>query len=56
MYFGIPQIILLVLTMLGLGINLVRHGQPKEGVESFWVFFSSSIILFSLLYWGGFFN
>ena len=52
----LPQIIYLSLTMLGLGMQAVKHGNPKEGKENFWVVFISTAISVGLLYWGGFFD
>lgn len=51
-----PQMIYIILAAMSLGINLVRHGQDKEGKESFWVHLIAATITFSLLYWGGFFD
>lgn len=52
----IPQIIVLGLTFLGIGSQMVKHGKPKEGNESFWTHLIAVIITYSLLYWGGFFD
>ena len=51
-----PQIIVIIWLCLGLGITLSKHGEPKEGKESFWRDASVTVILMSLLYWGGFFG
>jgi hypothetical protein len=56
MYLGLPQIIYIGLTLIGLGITMVKHGQPKSGKENFWTTFVATVIVFGLLYWGGFFN
>lgn len=56
MYLGVPQIILLVLICFGLGITIVKHGEPKTGKENFYVSFVAQVIYLGLLYWGGFFN
>lgn len=53
---GTPQIIICVLYTLGLGINLAKHGEPKNDKYNF---FSSCItvaIVIGLLIWGGYFK
>jgi len=52
----LPQIIVLVLIVLSLGINMAQHGTPKTGKNSFWVSLVSAAITLGLLWWGGFFN
>ncbi len=52
----IPQFIVLGLMCLSLGIEMARHGKPKEGNHSFFIQLTSSAITFSILYWGGFFK
>jgi hypothetical protein len=52
----LPQIIILVLLAMGLGISLVQSGKPKTGTHSFWVQAISTTITLAILYWGGFFN
>lgn len=56
MYIGIPQAIMLVLIMLGLGINMAKNGQPKDEKYSFGASLLNSIINLVILYYGGFFN
>ena len=56
MYFGIPQILYLVLTIVGLVLSGVDHGKTKNKKENFWVSLVSTTILCGILYWGGFFN
>jgi hypothetical protein len=55
MYLGIPQIIYLILWLLGAGIAMAKHGEPKTGKYDFWTTLLSSILALGLLYWGGFF-
>lgn len=50
-----PQIILLLLFMLGLGVSLANHGKPR-GNENVWITLISDVIVLSILWWGGFFN
>lgn len=56
MRFEAPQIILCSLYLLSLGVNLAKHGQPKNGKESFWTALIGVIVVFTLLVWGGFFS
>lgn len=56
MVFDWPQIIYLVLTLLGLGITLAKHGEPKKDKHNFYVTFVGSGLIVALLYWGGFFT
>jgi hypothetical protein len=52
---GIPQIILIALLFMGLGIEMNRHGQPRTGKHDAWATLLGMTIEFTLLYWGGFF-
>jgi hypothetical protein len=56
MYLGIPQVIYLILLMMGLGHSLVKDGQPKEGNHSFGWSLTSTIIILLILFSGGFFS
>ena len=56
MYFGAPQIIILVLIIVGLGINLAKHGEPKNENSNFWISLTNATVTLGLLYWGGFFS
>lgn len=51
-----PQIIYLCLLMLGMGVALSRHGQPKTGAHNAMYDIVATAIVVSLLYWGGFFG
>jgi hypothetical protein len=51
-----PQIILLILVGMGLGIALVKHGEENKRKYNFWLEALSSAIMLALLYWGGFFD
>jgi hypothetical protein len=55
MYFGVPQVIYLALIILGLGIAIAKHGQPRDNYNG-GVTFIAAIIELALLYWGGFFK
>jgi hypothetical protein len=52
----LPQIIFLAILMLGLGVDMERHGQEKTGKYNFWTSVVSFGIIIGILYWGGFFN
>lgn len=56
MILEIPQIIWIVLTMLGLGIYLAKHGKKKEDNYNFWSALLGVILNCILLYYGGFFG
>jgi len=51
-----PQIVYIAITMLGLGVSLAQHGNPKKGKESFTVSLAANSITIGILYWGGFFG
>ena len=53
---GIPQIIIIVLYSLSLGIAMVKHGEPMTGRHSFPLSLCSVAALMALLWWGGFFG
>lgn len=54
--FGAPQLILTFLLLMGWSIGISRYGQRKHdsygAVDVFW----GPLIVFSLLYWGGFYG
>lgn len=50
-----PQIIMIVIMAMGLGINLTKHGEPKEDNYSFPIALLATAIQAGLLIWGGFF-
>ena len=51
----VPQIIYLVITFIGMLLVANKHGQPRINYN-FWETLISSIIIFTLLIWGGFFD
>jgi hypothetical protein len=51
-----PQLTVLCLMALGMGVNMATHGKPKDGTHSFWWHMFSVALTFWLLYQGGFFN
>lgn len=52
---GIPQIIWLVMAVIGLIVEIVEHGKPREPHNAY-TFAISIVISFLLLYWGCFFG
>jgi len=56
MTFNAPQIIWFVLTFLGLGVSMSKHGEPKSGENNFFVDLLCTALVLGLLYWGGFFG
>jgi hypothetical protein len=53
---GLPQILLIALFALSLGTNLAHHGKERKGKDNVIYAMLSTLIIFSLLYWGGFFR
>ncbi len=51
-----PQIVLLVLLFLNIGVVLGQHGKPRTGNHNVFVALISASITSSVLYWGGFFD
>jgi LPXTG-motif cell wall-anchored protein len=50
-----PQIIMIILIVLGVGVDLERHGKPKTGEHNIgWSLFGAAVTV-ALLWWGGFF-
>lgn len=41
---------------MGLGINLAKHGEPKDGKYNFWTTLLVVIIELVLFYYAGLFN
>lgn len=56
MNLGMPQLIYLGLTLIGIGVSMAQHGKPKTGKENVFVSLIANAVSFMLLYWGGFFN
>lgn len=52
---GIPQIIWFFLATIGLIIEIVNHGKPREPHNAYTLAIST-VFSFLLLYWGGFFG
>lgn len=56
MVFGAPQIILMILAVLGLGIHLAKHGERQDVTYNFWTKLFTLGIELLILKWGGFFG
>jgi hypothetical protein len=52
---GIPEILMIVLWGIGLGVALTQHGEPKTGSYNFFVTLVATALEFGLMWWGGFF-
>jgi hypothetical protein len=52
----VPQLIYLALFCAGVGMCLVRHGQPKRGEHDAFVDIIAGGMILGILYWGGFFD
>jgi len=53
---GWPQITMLVLLALSLGVCLAKHGEPRNSNYSFWISLFSASLQVWLLWEGGFFS
>ncbi len=53
---GIPQILILALYMLSLGVELAKHGETKVMKYDFGGKMLATMIVIGLLIWGGFFK
>ena len=53
---GIPQIIMIIIIGLNLGMNLAKNGEPRESNYSFGIALIGAAIEAGILYWGGFFS
>ena len=52
----IPQIIMIFLWSMGLGIALVKDGEPRGDKYSFGMTFIATVMEIAILWWGGFFG
>ncbi|HSH24349.1 MAG TPA: hypothetical protein VLA13_02260 [Massilibacterium sp.] len=52
----LPQIILILLNFISLGIAIAKHGEEKTGNENVWTNIIAIIVTYSLLFAGGFFD
>lgn len=50
-----PPLIYMSMTLLSLGIELARHGQEKKTKVDFYSSLFATVVIYALLWWGGFF-
>ncbi len=53
---GAPQLIIICIYSMGIGMHLVKNGEPKEGNYSFFANLIATAISAGILWWGGFFT
>jgi hypothetical protein len=51
-----PQIIILVVNVLGIGFAMAKHGEPRNEKYNFFITLIAAIIEIVILSYGGFFN
>ena len=51
-----PQIIMICLTMIGLGLSISNHGKTESKKENAYIYIISLFITYVILYYGGFFD
>ena len=56
MTLGIPQIIIVALMVLNIGVSLARYGQAKRDTYDLADVLFAPAIMLGILYWGGFFS
>lgn len=57
MNIGWPQAIYFALILVGIGLELARHGQVrKPSRHNAWTTIVASLLILALLWWGGFFS
>lgn len=49
-----PQIVMIALYALGLGIAIEEHGKPKSGTHNVWITLVATALVAAILWWGGF--
>lgn len=50
-----PQLILLSLTLIGIGVAIAKHKEPREPYNA-WTIMAATAVQLWLLYMGGFFD
>lgn len=51
-----PQMIWISIVLISVGMEIAKHGEPKEGDHDAWSTIIAAVLLAALLYWGGFFG
>lgn len=52
----IPQLLMIVLGVLGLGMSIAKHGEEEKGKKNGWASFWGLLIVWTILYYGGFWD
>jgi hypothetical protein len=53
----LPQIILITLCLISLGLEIAKHGEMKEpNRHNIWTWLTAAAITHGLLWWGGFYD
>jgi len=52
----IPQITMIILVFINLLLNAYQHGKEKEGKNNFWAAMISTLIIQTILIYGGFYD
>lgn len=50
----LPQILIIILFSLGIGLEWANHGTAKNGTHDVWNELISTLIVIAILWWGGF--
>lgn len=50
-----PQIVYVVLTLIGIGVAMEQHGKPRKGNYNFFITLAAAALAWFLLWKGGFF-
>jgi len=50
------QFIYIALILISLGMNFAKHGEEKKGKQNGWHSLIAALLVYFLLYKGGFFN
>lgn len=51
----IPQLIIILLGILGLQMNITKHGKRKKDQKyNWWIYIISTLIYWTVLHYGGF--
>lgn len=53
---GMPQAIMIVLILIGVGVSVARFGQQKKDTYDWVDVLVGPLLMLGLLYWGGFFG
>jgi hypothetical protein len=56
MVLGAPQLIMLFMMALSIGVSIARFGEPKRDCYDYGDIFVGPAVALALLWWGGFFT